>query len=358
MKRKTAFAALCLLGSPLLSSADTFKLKDGTSLEGRIVSDSGDAYVLEIFVTKSIKDEVKIPKADIARITRQEPDVKDFEGIAGLLPSADMLTAADYAQNIAAVQKFLKDHPTSSKSKSAKAILETLKSEAAQVAAGSIQINGKMISPAEYRANAYDLDARVQEAKIRKLVNDSNFLPALRLFSEFDRDYRNTLSYGALVGLMKQVIQAHVDEARQSLLTLDARTKARDLGVQQMGFQSRRDTEAAIKGEAAELDALYKAEKEAKLDWPTTSPFHKASLEDTVKFGEAELVRLSTVKTILGVDGGKAYRELWNAIQNRANAATVNVTAATINAAIANAKAAAIPPRYLTPLEDAAKATK
>lgn len=351
MKRKPAFVALCLLGTSLLGSADTFKLKDGTTVEGRVVSDAGDTYVLEIFVTKTIKDERKIPKADVLRVTREEPDEKAFAVIAPLLPSADMLTTDDYAQSIAAVQKFLKDYPTSGRSKSAKAMLETLKSESTQVAAGSIKINGKLISPAEYQANAYDFDARVQEAKIRKLVSENHFLEALRLFSELDRDYRNTLSYGALASLMKQVIQAQVDEAKQLLATLDSRVKARELGIQRMSFEGRRDTEAAIKNEAAELEALYKAEKDAKIDWPTTSPFHKASLEDTVKFGEAELVRLSTVKTILGVDGGKAYRELWNAIHNGASSAT-------ITGAIANAKTAAIPPRYLSPLEDAAKALK
>lgn len=351
MKNKPISVALCLLGCMPHSVADTFKLKDGSSVEGKVISDAGDTYVVEVLITKSIKDEVKIPKADVVRITREEPDVKAFEQIAGLVPTADMLTADAYAQHIAAVQKFLKDHPTSGKSKSAKTMLETLKAESALVAAGSIKINGKMVSPAEYQTNAYDFDARVQEAKIRKLVSENNFLQALRLFSELDRDYRNTLSYGALASLMKQVIEAQVDEAKQTLLTLDARTKARDLGVQRMSFEGRRDTEAAIKTEAAELDALYKAEKDAKLDWPTTSPFHKASLEDTVKFGEAELVRLSSVKTIFGVDGGKAYRELWNAIHNGASAAAVTT-------AVTNARAAAVPARYLAPLENAAKAIK
>lgn len=351
MKRKPTLLALCFLGIPLLAHGDTFKLKDGTSLEGRIISDDGDSYVLEVLITKSIKDEVKIPKADIEKIIREEPDLKAFEAIAELVPTADMLTTDAYAQNINAVQKFLKDHPTSGKSKSAKAMLETLKSESAQVAAGSIKIGGKMVSPAEYKANAYDFDARVQEARIRILVNEHQFLQALRLFTEFDREYRNTLSYGALANLMRQVIQAHIDETKQTLGSLDSRIKAREVGIQRMDFEGRRDTENAIKNEAAEIEARYKAEKDARLAWPTTSPFHKASLEDTVKFGEAELVRLSAVKTILGVDAGRAYRELWNAIQNRSGAASVAT-------AISNAKTAGVPPRYLAPLEEAAKGIK
>lgn len=348
MKKTPTIFALCLLGTPLLCNGDTFKLKDGTTLEGKVIRDAGDSYVVEVLITKSIKDEVKIPKSNITKIIRDEPDLKAFEEVAKLVPTDDMLTTDDYAQSINSVRQFLKDHPTSGKSKSAKALLATLEAESVQVAAGSIKIGGKMISPADYQANAYDFDARVQEAKIRVLVNDSNFLQALRLFADFDRDYRNTLSYGALVSLMKQVIQAQVDEAKQTLLSLDARTKARELGIQRMGFESRRDTEEAIKSETAELEALYKAEKDARQAWPTTSPFHKASLEDTVKFGEAELARLSTVKTILDLDGGRAYRELWNAVHNRTRVANIATT-------IANAKTAGVPPRYLAPLEAAAK---
>ena len=167
MKRKPAFA---LSASSELPSqlCRTFKLKDGTTVEGRIVSDAGDTYVLEVQVTKSIRDERKIPKADVVRITREEPDAKAFEAIAKLVPPRTCSLRTNTRQNIAAVQKFLKDISHQRQPRSAKTMLETLKSESAQVAAGSIKINGKMVSPAEYQANAYDLDARVQEAKIRR----------------------------------------------------------------------------------------------------------------------------------------------------------------------------------------------
>lgn len=352
MKNKPTLAALCLLGISLPSSADTFNLKDGTSLEGAILSDAGDAYVVEVQVTKSIKDERKILKSDVAKIIRDKPDLKAFEPIAKLVPTPDLLTADDYSRDIATIEKFLKTYPTSNKSKSAETILGTLKSEAAQVSAGGIKLNGQIIAPADYQANAYDLDARVQEAKIRTLIAANQFLPALRVFVDFDRDYRNTLSYGALLTLMKQVIQTQVDEAKQSLATLDARTKERTVGIQRMPLEDRKITEEAIKSENAELEAFYKAEKNAKQSWPTTSPFHKASLDDTVKFGQAELIRLNAAKTTLGVDSGKSYREAWTAIHSGANAVTV------VTAALASAKAAGVAPRYLAPLEAAAKGVK
>ncbi len=348
MKRKPAFALLCLLGLALPGRADTFTLKDGTTVEGTVISEAGDTYVLDVQVTKTIRDERRIPKADVVKITREEPDAKAFQAISKLVPAPDLLTADEYAVNIAAIEKFIKDNPTSGNLKSARKMLETLKAEASQVAGGGMKINGKIVSAAEYQANAYDLDARVQESKIRDLVNDNQLLPAVRLFVDFDRDYRNTLAYGSLITLMKQAIQHQVEQAKESLLTLEARNKERAVGLQRMAFEDRKKTEEAIKSEAAEIEARYKAEKDAKQNWPTTTPYHKASLEDTVKFGQAELVRLSAVKTILGLDSGKAYREAYNAIQSGANAATVT-------AAIANAKAAGVPPRYLEPLEARAK---
>ena len=131
---------------------------------------------------------------------------------------------------------------------------------------------------------------------------------------------------------MKQVIQAQVDEAKETLLTLDARIKERDRRNATDGAsRTARIPRKPSKAKPPKSKPSTRPKRTPSIDWPTTSPFHKASLEDTVKFGEAELVRLSAVKTILGVDGGKAYRELWNAIQNGANAATVT-------AAIANAR--------------------
>ena len=210
-------------------------------------------------------------------------------------------------------------------------------------------MNGKIIPAAEYEANKFDLDARVQEAKIRSLVEKDDVLGALRAFSDFCRDYPTTLSYGALAPSMSQVIKGYVEDQKQSLLGLDARIKERDLGLQRMAPADRRTTEEAIKEENAAIEARYKQEKDAKQNWPTVTPYHKASIEDSIRFGQLELTRLATVKTTLGVDGGKAYREVYSAVKGGANTATVT-------AAFAAAKAAMVAPRYLEPLDAMVKA--
>lgn len=349
MKFSLPIALLCFLTSSFPARADTYTLNDGTSLDGTILKETSDSYLLEVQITKSIKDERRIAKSDVAKIEREPPDKKAFSAIEKSVPTADLMTTDDYQQMISNVERFIKSYPKSSHLKAANTCLETLKLETSQVAAGAFKLNGKMISPAEYRTNAYDLDARKKESKIRSLVYQYQFLPALREFAAFDRDYRTTLSYAAIAPLMKQVIQSQVAEAKQSLLTLDVRLKEREVGLERMETQNRNATINAIKEETAEMEARYKAEVEAKQSWVTTSLYHKASLEDTVKFGEAELVRLSAVKTVLGVDGGKAYREAWALVYKGGSPAA-------ISSALATAKAAAVPSSYLADLEAAAAA--
>lgn len=351
MKKTPALAASCLLALTLSSSADTFTLKDGSKIEAKVLKEDAESYDLEVQVTKSIRDERKVLKADVVTVTRERLDLKAFEPIAKFVPTPDLLTEDEYAVQIAAVDKFLKTYSTSTKAEEARTILKTLREEVLEVGAGGVKVGGKIVSKEEYQANAYDLDARVQEAKIRRLGTEGQTVAALRAFADFDRDFRTSLSYGALVPFAKQLIQNHVSECQQSLATLDARLKERQTGLARMVSEDRAVTDAAIKEQDAAIEARYKSEKEARQTWVTTSPFHKASLDESVKFGQSELARVSAVKTELGVDGGKAYRELYSAVKTGGNAATVT-------AALASTKAALVPTRYTAPLEAEAKDRK
>lgn len=340
---------LSLLALPLM--ADTFILKDGTSLEGVILQEVGDSYLLEVQFSKTIKDERKVLKSDVVKIVREQHDLKAFEPLAKLYPTPDLLVPADYSRTIAAVTKFIKDFPNSTKLKEAKTMLDALNSESALVAAGGIKFNGKMLTAAEYQANAYDLDARVQEDKIRRLLATNEVLPALRLFSEFDREYATSISRGALLVPVKNVIQNHLAELKQSLAAMDAAIKKRTAGLTQMSSDDRQNTQNAIKEESDQIEASYQAEKAAKQIWITTTPYHKASMEEAIRSGEVELARINAVKITLGVEGGKAFRDAWNAVNGGGDAAAAG-------AAIAAAKTALVPARYLAPLEQAATKLK
>jgi hypothetical protein len=337
-------ALLTILVLPL--SADTFILKDGTKLEGRILREDAESYVIEVQVTKSIKDEKTIAKADVTKVQREKPDLKAFESIAKLVPAPDMLTADQYAARIQAVEKFLSDHRGSEKTKDAREMLATLKREANEILAGGIKVNGQVISPAEYRANALEIDARGQEKKIRELIGGGHFLNALRAFSTFDSEFKGTQPHTALLPLITQTISRYSAEVQQQLAGYDKFVKDRDAGLTRMQDADRRNAEAAIKEELAAAEKQFKAEKDARLGWYTIQQFFKPSMQETLNFAKLELNRLNAAIGKQTGDSGKAYRE---AVQKLSTA-----DAKTRTTILSDARSAGVPAKYLAKLEAAA----
>ena len=349
MKNNPLGISLCLLALTLHAPAETFVMKDGTKYEGKILHEDATTYVLEVHVTKSIRDERKVAKADVVKIEREVPVQNDFAAISGLLPVPDLQPAEEYAKRMRVVEKYLAEHRMTAKFKDAEAILATLKSESLEIAGGAIKLDGKLISPADFRLNQYDIEAHLQEGKIRALVKSGQALAAMRAFSKFSHEYRNTVAYHDLLPLMQQLISAYLTEAAANLASYDARVAKRTAGLQRQAAEDRRNTEQAIHAETSELERTFKAEKDAKQVWVTTHPFCKAALEDACSNGKQEYTRL-TSKTDLNMDGGKAFRDAMTLIKAKGDSADAKPA---ILSAIAAAKSAWVPRRYLKLLEDA-----
>jgi hypothetical protein len=346
MKSIRALSILGLLLSTPAVRADTFILKDGTELEGTVLSEEGENYLLEIQVTKSIKDERVVPKAEVVRIVREKLDETAFEDLTALVPVPDSQAVAEYDRRIAAVDAFLKEFPTTAKLKEAKEMHKALTDERAVVAAGGMKMGGLMISAADYQGNAYDLDARALELRIREHADRSEWLAALRVFSALDAEYRASTSYQAVIPVVVQVLRTFQTEVVGSLATLDDRLKKREAGLTRMAVSDRNNTLAAIKNEEDILEARYQKEKASRIAWVTPSLFHKASLEDCRRLGESELKRLTG--PITPGDAGKAYRDAWTTIHSSSDPAAVKE-------AISQAKTANLSPRYVAMLEAAVK---
>jgi hypothetical protein len=348
MKTRSIITFLSLISLTFPASADTFILKDGTQLEGTVLREEGGSYVIEVQVTKTIKDERVIAKTDVKEIKRARPDEPAFEAIQKLVPTPDALTSDEYSARIRAVEKFRKDFPASPKLRDAEAILKTLKDEANEVLSGSIKLNGKIVPASEYQANEYDFEARVQAAKIRDLIKENKTLQALRAFAAMQRDFKNTNAFHELVPQMIRVIRAYQSELQNQLATYESRIKERTVGLERMSAEDRRISEQAIKEQDAAFQARFKAEKAARVEWLATNPYFKPSLDDASRFASQELSKLGSLPSAPTVDAGKAYREAYASIQSGGDSSTVS-------GAINKVKSAQVAPRYVEKLESMAK---
>ena len=328
-----------------------FTLKNKTVLKGEVIRIQGDSYVIEYQVTPSIKDLKTVPKADIVKIVTDKPDAKAFELIAKLTPTPDFLTAAEYQQRLAAVQAFLAKFPKGSMVKEANEILKTLTNENAEVSAGGRKVGGLMIKATEYRANAFDLDARVLDAKIRNAAKSSQWLTALRAFGELDKDYQSAVCYREVLPVVVRVLQSFRSQIDSSLKSYEARMGQRAAELEAMPPADREATKRAIEGESSKLEKLYQLEKSSAQPWVTPHADLKQSLDDDLALADAELQRLTTAQPAApAADGGKIFRHTWKVLHSEADAEEMEKS-------LAAAEVAALPERYLKLLQEAAKAS-
>lgn len=345
-----AFLSLALL---LPVKADLFTLKDGTVLEGKILKENDEDYLLEVQVTKTIRDERTVKKDEVTKIERISADVEAFESLKKLVPTPDLLDETDYAQRIKQVQKFLKKYPDTTFKEEANGLIEALQEELTVVEEGGRKMNGEMVSPEDYQKNAYELDSRAKEMRIRQLVDGNHFLAALREFQLFERDFLPTQAYSDLYPLMIKVMQVYRKQAADLLGTYEARMAKRVENLDRLSPTERGSIERAIRDEDAALERRYQREKNSRATWLTIDPYHRGSLEDAVRSAESESRRLESSAGHRRVENAdELYRKTWEAVHNAEDIEALREARNDLN----TLRGARMPDRYLKPLMEAAEA--
>lgn len=342
---------VALLFATLPAAADTLTLKDGTVLEGKILKKEADVYVIEYKVNKSgsIKDIKRVPRSQIERVVEIRPDEEAFAKLAALVPTPDLLSLEDYTARIQSVREFLAKYPDTLKKKEAGALADKLAAEAKIVEAGGRKLDGQLISGEEWRANAYDLDARTVERKIRDAHKANLTLDVLRAFAELEAEFQPSASFRTMVPIVVAVMKNLRRKVEISLGSFEARMEKQAADLDGMSGTTRDNVKRAIEQKQAVLEARYQAEKAASQQWVTPSPDHRQSLEDCASVLDSELSRLGDEIPPPAVDPGKAYRDAWRAIRTSKEAADVEK-------AYEAAQAGGLPERYLKLLQQAGQA--
>ncbi len=308
MRLPIYIVAMSLCFSPHLL-ADVFALKDGTKLEGNLIRETDTTYVVEVQVTKSIKDERVLNKEDVTSISESREDLEMFKKIIPMTPTPDGLTAEEYRSRIKFITSFLVEYDESPKAKEARSSLMILRTELNQIIEGAVKIGGVIITPEQRVENAYDIDAQVEALKIKRLIEERKFSAVLRAFDEFEKDYQLSSVYAELLPDIQKVITSYAQEVYGSLQTYDQRVANREEGLKQMSGDSRSDSEKAIEAQTEALRSRFDAEKSARQKWVSVHPYSKESLQYTMSLAKQEIKRLGNIDAISSTDGGKLYRE-------------------------------------------------
>jgi hypothetical protein len=334
------------------AAADSLELKDGTKLEGTILREEGDDYIVQVQVTKSIKDERRIPKADVVKQTAEKKDETAFVELAKLVPAPDLLGEPAYAARIAKVAAFLKAFPDSPKKSAALKIHDELETERAAITAGGVKFEGKMISAAERAPRAYGLDATIQANTVRAAVEANDMLSALRGWSKLETDFSGSSAYRELIPFMVTAMKSHLANVNTTLAGLDARVKAREAGLAGMSGNDRARSQQAIQDEQNAYLAHVAKEKADGIKWLSLDPYVKAPLDETKRLLDNEIRRLTNLDLTYLRNAEQAYADAW------AEVTRPGATRREAEAAISKARGENVPQAYLDQLLAAAPAAE
>jgi len=76
--------SLALITPATLSRAETVTLSTGETVEGKILSETNEQITIEAKVSASITDERVIPKKDILKIQKTDPEIGAFNAIKNI----------------------------------------------------------------------------------------------------------------------------------------------------------------------------------------------------------------------------------------------------------------------------------
>ena len=318
--RRPAFAIATLAAALFAGSglhADTIILKNGTRYQGRVLKDEGNSYLLEIQVTRTIKDERRVLKSEIEKIEKANPIAEDFKPLEKLDQTPDMLDAAGYQARINKVKKFLavKEYKFSKQYKAARKILAHLETEQKTIKNGGIKINGRLISAEQRKADAVAIDGEILYQKMYKAAIGGKLLAALRIFESIEKNFPQTATQKKATSLARKVLVAARKQINRSLETLDQRLKERENNLQRMSPTDRARNQQLIDEQKARYQAILAKERQERIKWLTIDNYDRQSLQDTLRRIDAETRRLGQPPyNRLKKAPDVAYREAWKAL--------------------------------------------
>ena len=325
--------------------ADTIVLKSGQKYRGRIISQDAKSYLLEINITKTIKDERRISKDLIDKIIREEPDTKAFNKVAKLVPTPDLLPQAEYQQRIGSTKAFITEFPQSKYIKEANKILATLETENHTITSGGIKFDGQLISQPDKEANAYEINANILLREIEQLSKAKKYRDALRKWEKLRKDYKSSTSFQAGIPIIQRTLQNYQHDLKQLENTLEKRIKKQKTALLSMKEHDRERTVKVLEENQRKYKSLIdKEQNQLKIKWLTVNPYDKSSLTKNQQLASSELNHLKNADLKQIKLAGQDYRDAW------ANLAGGNLELAATH--IAKLKSLKIPKQYLAPLQE------
>jgi hypothetical protein len=305
----------------LLSSnlqADIFHMKDGTDINGTIISETSDSYLLRAEVTNNVFAEKTILKSKLSEITKVDPSIEAYKKLSSILPTPDLMTKEEYDDLIETkINPFLEKYPDSPHTKDAQVILETIKNEQHTIQSGGIKLNGKLLSPEEMEADKYDIQASVLEHKFMKYSQQKDYRAALSTLERLEHGYIDSRQCRTAQKAALIILPIYHEKLQKLLVEVDHLNEKRQRALDSMTSEDNARTKKIFAYEERQYQHMLHLANfdNIKAKWLPINQYYKEPIENNIKMVDIETKRINVESQKPSIDNGRYYRETYSALE-------------------------------------------
>ena len=297
---------LSLLVLPLASlRAESIELRDGTKVDGKILSVTADTVLMEVQTSPTIREEKSYPRSEVTKMQRATQDDVAYAEVTALTVPSTANHPAVYDTPLEKVRAFMGKYAYSKHMPEARKLAAALESERARVTAGEVKLDGAWVAADASPAERTELGGRVQLAKMKET---SDPVAAMTAFEVLEKNHNTSSAYpesvkvarDSLVKLRTNLLRAQAD--------LDRRNREQEQGLQLASVDRRLQMEQGLAQEKAAVQAQVERTKQSGSKWIPVLPDAKL-LADLSGLMESEETRLSKIDIESLAAGATAVNE-------------------------------------------------
>jgi len=293
------------------SWADKITLSNGDVLKGKVLEETDTEYILEVFITSTIKDRKTFKKSEVESIEAEAPDKKPFEELADILPTPDRLPAEEYKALIdLKVRPFVDRFPKSKHIGEVKRMLATLEEEYERVESGAVKLKGEWIAPEDWNANAYELDAQIEVEKVRLAAQRNNYRGALLAYETLEKAFPHSEALAEAKDIVRAILPVYSDQISRLAENAKAKQIERDKGIEAMPLRDAQRVRKVLAEKQARYEMALADARKNRSKWLPVDEYDERglkSVERAIASFTSGLDRQSRRDKNLS----EAYREAW-----------------------------------------------
>lgn len=289
----TAVSLLTLAASAF---ADIVTLKSGEKVEGKITAETDAEITISAKVSAGITDERTIKKADIASMTKDEPDMIAWQPLKALKLGKNSLPVASYDAAINPLKAFAAEFPKSQFAAEAQKIADAYSAEKKRVEAGEAKLDDKWLSKEEAQKERYQINGLVA-FNYMKDQSTRDMVGALNTFDAIEKNFPGARAYPDAVDYVQKMLPALKAQVESRTKALAAQKAEREKSLAALAGLPKTALQDEINRDKAATEAAVSASRKAGYKWDPLSPASEESLRSLASRATTEMQRLAGLQT-------------------------------------------------------------